>query len=161
MGNIQLELYPEKAPKTVQNFLNYVESKYYDGLIFHRVIQGFVIQAGGFDKDFIPQEPTGKTIVNESYNGLKNAKGTIAMARLQDPDSARAQFYINVGNNWNLDPRTHMPGYTVFGKVIDGMDVTDKISRVPTTSVGRYADVPVTPIKIIKARIQNDNQNDK
>ena len=156
LGNIQLELYPDKAPKTVKNFLNYVENEYYDGLIFHRVIQGFVIQAGGFDQALIRKEPTGDNVINESFNGLKNAKGTIAMARLQDPDSAKAQFYINVVDNWNLDPRTHQPGYTVFGKVLSGFDVAEKISKVPTQTMGRFANVPVTPVTIIKARITSD-----
>lgn len=156
LGEIQLTLHPEKAPKTVKNFLNYVESKHYDGLIFHRVIKNFVIQAGGFDQDLSPREPSRNPIINESSNGLKNAKGTIAMARQQAPNSARAQFYINVTDNWGLDPRPNQPGYTVFGQVSSGLDVVEKIASVPTKTMGGYANVPVTPVTIIKATISSD-----
>lgn len=156
LGEIQLTLYPEKAPKTVKNFLNYVESKHYDGLIFHRVIKNFVIQAGGFDKDLNPRKPLGSPVINESSNGLTNAKGTIAMARQQAPNSARAQFYINVTDNWGLDPRRNQPGYTVFGHVTSGLDVVEKIASVPTKTMGSYANVPVKPVTIIKATISSD-----
>ncbi len=156
MGDIQLELYPDKAPKTVKNFLSYIENKHYDGLIFHRVIRNFVIQAGGFYEDLNPKEPTGKPVINESSNGLKNEKGTIAMARQQAPNSARAQFYINVANNWGLDPRQNQPGYTVFGRVLTGLEVAEQISNVPTATVGRHANVPITPVTIIKATISSD-----
>ena len=152
MGEIQLELYPEKAPETVKNFLSYVTSEYYDGLVFHRVIKGFMIQAGGFDEELNTREPSGKPVINESFNGLRNAKGTIAMARQSDPDSARSQFFINVVDNWNLDPRNHNPGYTVFGRVISGMDVAEKISKVSTKATRYMRDVPVTPIHILEAR---------
>ncbi len=157
-GNIQLELYPDKAPKTVKNFLTYVNDKYYDGLVFHRVIKGFMIQAGAFDKNLNIKEPKGEPLVNESFNGLKNAKGTIAMARQYDPNSAKSQFYINVADNWNLDPRTHKPGYTVFGRVINGMDVAEKISKLPTKRSGPMADVPVTPIHILEAKVITQDQ---
>lgn len=153
MGQIQLELYPEKSPETVKNFLTYVEKKHYDGLIFHRVINRFMIQTGGFNEDLTLIEPAGKAVKNESFNGLKNKKGTIAMARQQDPDSAKAQFYINVADNWNLDAKIHQPGYTVFGKVVSGMNVAEKISRLPTQRVGGFADVPTATVQILKARI--------
>jgi len=152
-GKIQLELYPDKAPKTVKNFLTYVNNKYYDGLVFHRVIKGFMIQAGAFDENLDIKEPKGEPVMNESFNGLKNAKGTIAMARKSDPNSAQSQFYINVVDNFFLDPRTHKPGYTVFGRVINGMDIAEKISKLPTKRAGTMADVPVTPIHILEAKV--------
>ncbi len=152
-GDIKLELYPDKAPVTVENFINYVNGKHYDGLIFHRVMKGFVIQAGGFKDDLTRREPSGKAIVNESFNGLSNTKGTIAMARQTDPDSAKAQFYINMADNWTLNPRNGKPGYTVFGKIIQGTNVADKISRQPITSMGPFANLPETPIHIIKAQV--------
>lgn len=157
-GNIQLELYPEKAPETVKNFLTYINDKYYDGLVFHRVIKGFMIQAGGFDENLNVREPTGEPVVNESFNGLKNEKGTIAMARQYDPNSARSQFYINVVDNWNLDPRTHKPGYTVFGRVISGMEVAEQISKLPTKRAGPMTDVPVTPVHILEAKVITQDQ---
>ncbi|MDX2464935.1 MAG: peptidylprolyl isomerase [Porticoccus sp.] len=153
MGQIQLELYPDKSPETVKNFLSYVEEKYYDGLIFHRVINRFMIQAGGFNEDMTAIEPTREAIKNESANGLKNKKGTIAMARQQNPDSAKAQFYINVVDNWSLDANTHKLGYTVFGKVISGMNVAEKISKLPTQRVGGFSDVPTATVQILKARM--------
>jgi len=157
-GNIQLELYPDKAPKTVENFLTYVNDKYYDGLVFHRVIKGFMIQAGAFDKSLNIREPKGEPVVNESFNGLKNAKGTVAMARKSDPNSAKSQFYINVVDNFFLDPRTHTPGYTVFGRVISGIDVAEKISKSPTKKSGHMADVPITPIHILEAKVITQDQ---
>lgn len=156
MGQIQLELYPDESPETVKNFLSYVEEKYYDGLIFHRVINRFMIQAGGFNEDMTAIEPTREAIKNESANGLKNKKGTIAMARQQNPDSAKAQFYINVVDNWSLDANTHKLGYTVFGKVNSGMNVAEKISKLPTQRVGGFSDVPTATVKILKARIISD-----
>lgn len=157
-GNIQLELYPDKAPKTVKNFLTYVNNKYYDGLVFHRVKEGFMIQAGAFDQDLNIREPKGEPVMNESFNGLKNAKGTIAMARKSDPNSAKSQFYINVVDNFFLDPRNHTPGYTVFGRVISGIDVAEKISKSPTKKSGHMADVPVTPIHILEAKVITQDQ---
>ena len=134
LGSILLEIYPEKAPKTVNNFLNYIKENQYKNTIFHRVIPGFMIQGGGLDKS-MKKKPTGKPIKNEADNGLKNDIGTIAMARTGDPHSATNQFFINVKNNVFLnhtEPTQRGYGYTVFGKVINGMDVVNKISEAPT-----------------------------
>jgi cyclophilin family peptidyl-prolyl cis-trans isomerase len=134
LGNILLEIYPEKAPKTVNNFLGYIKEKQYEDTIFHRVIPGFMIQGGGFDKS-MKKKPTRQPIENEADNGLKNEIGTIAMARTGDPHSATSQFFINVKNNVFLnhtEPTQRGYGYTVFGKVINGMDVVNKISEAPT-----------------------------
>jgi peptidyl-prolyl cis-trans isomerase A (cyclophilin A) len=151
MGAITIELDAEKAPITVENFLKYVDAKFYDDLIFHRVISTFMIQGGGFDKDMHEKTEGQKgTIKNESGNGLSNLKGTIAMARLPDPDSAQNQFFINVDDNQRLD--TAGGGYTVFGKVTDGMDVVDKIKKVRTTTRARMEDVPVESVVIKTAR---------
>lgn len=153
MGDIVLELYPEKAPLTVENFLKYVKKGQYNGTIFHRVIENFMIQGGGFDKN-MNQKPTGPTIQNEAKNGLKNELYTVAMARLPDPHSASAQFFINVGDNAFLDyPGRDGWGYCVFGKVIKGMDVVDKIKVVPTANAGMYQNVPVTPVIIESAKV--------
>jgi cyclophilin family peptidyl-prolyl cis-trans isomerase len=149
MGEIVLELYPEKAPKSVENFLQYVKSGHYNGTIFHRVINGFMIQGGGFDKN-MKQKPTRAPIENEAKNGLKNEPYTVAMARTSDPHSASAQFFINVKNNSFLDyPGQDGWGYAVFGKVIKGMDVVDKIKLVPTAG----GDVPTKPVVIESASI--------
>ncbi|NIQ93032.1 MAG: peptidyl-prolyl cis-trans isomerase [Desulfuromonadales bacterium] len=134
MGEITLELYDEKAPVSVENFLRYVEEDYYAGTVFHRVIAGFMIQGGGFDTE-LKKKPTHEGITNEADNGLKNKRGTIAMARTRDVNSATAQFFINLVDNDFLDFRNRTArgyGYAVFGKVIDGMDVVDKIAAVPT-----------------------------
>jgi cyclophilin family peptidyl-prolyl cis-trans isomerase len=134
LGNILLEIYPEKAPKTVNNFLSYIKEKQYEDTIFHRVIPGFMIQGGGFDKA-MKKKPTRQPIENEADNGLKNEIGTIAMARTGDPHSATSQFFINVKNNVFLnhtEPTQRGYGYTVFGKVINGMDVVNRISEAPT-----------------------------
>jgi len=134
LGNILLEIYPEKAPKTVNNFLGYIKEKQYEDTIFHRVIPGFMIQGGGFDKA-MKKKPTRQPIENEAGNGLKNEIGTIAMARTGDPHSATSQFFINVKNNVFLnhtEPTQRGYGYTVFGKVINGMDVVNRISEAPT-----------------------------
>lgn len=141
LGDIKIELYPKKAPATVKNFLKYVDNKQYDGTIFHRVIENFMIQGGGFTKDRKEKE-TGKPIKNESTNGLSNKRGTIAMARTAAPHSATAQFYINVKDNPALDARNGRFGYTVFGKVIDGMDVVDKIKKVATGQAKFQARLP-------------------
>jgi cyclophilin family peptidyl-prolyl cis-trans isomerase len=154
LGDIQLELNDEKAPLSTANFLNYVENGHYDGLIFHRVIPGFMVQAGGMDAQ-MKERATGKPIANESDNGLSNARGTIAMARTQNPNSATAQFYINTVNNNFLDGAPGRAGYAVFGKVIAGMDTVDKISAVETGSVSYYRDVPIQPI-IIKHAVRNN-----
>lgn len=150
-GNITLELYPDEAPQTVQNFLHYVDSGQYDGTIFHRVIQGFMIQGGGFTADF-SRKQTGEPIQNEANNGLKNRRGTIAMARTMDPHSATAQFFINTRDNVSLDHRaenTRGFGYCVFGKVTEGMDVVDRIEGTPTGAAGPFrSDVPQNTIEI-------------
>lgn len=151
-GDIVVELAPEKAPKTVDNFLQYVKSGHYDGTIFHRVIDNFMIQGGGHKPD-MSEKPTRAPIPLEVGNGLSNLRGAIAMGRTAAPNSATAQFYINVVDNQPLD--TYGGGYAVFGKVISGMDVVDKIRAVPTTTKGRYADVPVTEVVIRKATLEN------
>ncbi len=155
-GSIYVELYPDKAPKTVDNFLRYVREGFYNGLIFHRVIPGFVIQGGGFYPGMKYKEPTHKPVVNESDNGLSNLRGTIAMARTQNPHSATSQFYINLRDNTFLDyGRTPQKwGYTVFGKVVKGMDVVDKISNVGTTTVGYFRDVPIEDVIIKSIKIE-------
>jgi cyclophilin family peptidyl-prolyl cis-trans isomerase len=153
-GDITVELYPEKAPVTVKNFLSYVDEKFYDGTIFHRIKKGFVIQGGGLTPDYVekPQKPP---IKNEAANKLHNLKGTIAMARSEDIDSATAQFYINHKDNWGLDHQDDTVdgfGYCVFGKVIAGMDVVDAIARVQTGIVHDYEDAPLQTIRIISIR---------
>jgi cyclophilin family peptidyl-prolyl cis-trans isomerase len=130
-GDIVLRLYADKSPKTVENFLGYVERKHYDGTLFHRVMEGFMIQGGGFDVD-LKQKIAEQKVVNESKNRLHNTRGTIAMARLSDPDSASAQFFINHKDNERLDWTPFKPGYTVFGKVVTGMRVVDYIASTPT-----------------------------
>jgi peptidyl-prolyl cis-trans isomerase A (cyclophilin A) len=153
MGKVVLELYPDKAPKTVANFLAYVKAHHYDGTIFHRVIPNFMVQGGGFTPD-MQEKPTKAPIKNESNNGLSNERGTISMARTSDPDSASSQFFISVKDNKaSLDYRGPGTGYAVFGKVIEGMDVVDQIVSVPTTTKGPNENVPVTPIKIVKATV--------
>ncbi len=152
-GTMTVELDAEKAPKTVENFLNYVKSGHYDGTIFHRVISNFMIQGGGFEPG-MKQKPTGATVENEAKNGLTNDIYTLAMARTSDPHSASAQFFINVTNNSFLNyPGQDGWGYCVFGKVIDGTDVVDKIKRVPTTRAGHFADVPVEDVIIEKVTV--------
>jgi cyclophilin family peptidyl-prolyl cis-trans isomerase len=154
-GKIVIELYPDKAPKSVDNFLQYVRSGFYDGVIFHRVIPGFMIQGGGFTAD-MSQKPTKGSIQNEADNGLRNERGTIAMARTGDPHSASAQWFINVADNRSLDHKGKTQqgwGYAVFGKVVEGMDVADAIVGVRTTQKGPYGDVPVEPIVIKKATV--------
>jgi cyclophilin family peptidyl-prolyl cis-trans isomerase len=150
-GEIVLQLDAEKAPKTVANFMKYVDDKFYDDLIFHRVISGFMIQGGGFDAQVAQKEQGVRApIANESGNGLSNARGTIAMARTNDPNSATCQFFINHADNPNLD--SYGGGYAVFGKVISGMDVVDKIAQTPTTRKAGMRDVPVETIAIRTAR---------
>lgn len=152
-GNIKIELDTEKAPKTVANFLAYVNSGHYNGTIFHRVIDGFMIQGGGFEPG-MKQKPTNETVENEAANGLKNEPYTLAMARTSDPHSASAQFFINTKNNNFLDhPGQDGWGYCVFGKVVDGTDVVDKIRSVKTTRTGMFADVPVENVVIEKAEV--------
>lgn len=153
LGKITLELFEQDSPLTVANFLEYVDSGHYDGTIFHRVIQGFMVQGGGMDPD-MGERPTRDPIVNEAANGVSNKRGTIAMARTNVVDSATAQFFINACDNNFLDHRDKSPrgfGYCVFGHVADGMDVVDKIISVETTSRMGHDDVPAEPIAIIKA----------
>ena len=147
LGPIKIELDGDKAPVTVANFLSYVDDKFYDGTVFHRVIPTFMIQGGGFEPG-MRQKRTKPAIKNEAPNGLSNARGTIAMARLTDPDSATAQFFINVVDNGGLD----RPRYCVFGKVVEGMDVVDKIKAVATGRRGSYDDVPVQDVVIQSVR---------
>lgn len=146
-GTIDIALNSSKAPITVKNFLSYVNSGFYEGLIFHRVIPNFMIQGGGFDQQLNRQQ-TQSAIQNESTNGLNNRTGTIAMARTSDPNSATSQFFINVANNLNLDGQAGRPGYAVFGEVTQGLDIVMQISREPTRTQGRMQNVPITPIII-------------
>ena len=155
-GDIVLELDGRRAPLTVGNFLKLVDDGYYDGTIFHRVIPGFMIQAGGYTPGPKPKEDEGDEVFNESGNGLRNMRGTIAMARTSDPHSAQAQFFINVADNASLNPQPDRWGYAVFGYVIEGMDVAEKISQVPTGPGGQFSqDVPQIPIIINKASRYN------
>jgi cyclophilin family peptidyl-prolyl cis-trans isomerase len=156
LGVIVIELDAEKAPATVENFVQYVKDRHYDGTVFHRVIPGFMVQGGGFDADF-KQKAVRKPVKNEAANGLKNDVGTIAMARTGDPHSATAQFFINVADNASLNFRFPTPegyGYTVFGKVTKGMDVVQRIVKVPTgPGPAPHRDVPVKPVVIESARL--------
>ena len=154
-GDIVVELDAAKAPKTVDNFLQYVKAGFYDGTVFHRVISSFMIQGGGMTTD-LKEKPTRSPIPLESKNGLSNSRGTIAMARTGVPDSATAQFFINVKDNdrLNATAATEANGYAVFGKVVSGMEVVDKIRNVPTGNKNGYDDVPTTPITIIKATLE-------
>lgn len=155
MGEIELVLDEQKAPKTVANFIHYANKGFYNNTIFHRVIDGFMIQGGGFNKSML-QKPTEQPIENEASNGLKNQIGTIAMARTDDPHSATSQFFINVANNPALDfssPTQQGYGYAVFGRVTRGMDVVQKIAKTPTTYRLMHADVPVQPISIISIKV--------
>ena len=161
MGSFTLELYPDKAPKTVANFIQYANSGFYKGTIFHRVIDGFMIQGGGFDPNMRQKETRGP-IENEAgiaiKGGLKNELGTIAMARTPDPNSATAQFFINVKDNGFLDYRDPTPqgfGYAVFGRVVDGMNVVQRIAKVQTTTVGPHRDVPQGPILIESVTVKS------
>lgn len=157
MGTIKIELDEAKAPITVKNFLGYVKDKHYDGLIFHRVIDGFMIQGGGFEPG-MKQKKTKDPIKNESNNGLSNAKYTIAMARTSDPDSATAQFYINVKDNNALDATDGQAGYAVFGKVIEGKDVVDKIKAVKTGTKAGFRDVPNEDVVIKSVKLAEEKK---
>lgn len=156
VGNITIELYQDKAPKTVANFLEYVRTGYFRGTIFHRVIKGFMIQGGGLSAE-MKGKSTQSPIENEATNGLKNVRGTIAMARTAEIHSATSQFFINTVDNSFLDHRSKSPdkfGYCVFGKVTSGMDVVDKIESVPTETKGMYQNVPTKPILITDVRLK-------
>jgi peptidyl-prolyl cis-trans isomerase B (cyclophilin B) len=155
MGSIKVELFKEKAPITVRNFLSYVKEGFYDGLIFHRVISTFMVQGGGMDAN-MQSKPTKFAIKNEAANGLSNKLGTLAMARTSVVDSATAQFFINVADNAFLDYRGKTPdlfGYAVFGQVVDGMDVVDAIKSVKTGSKGGHSDVPLEPVVITSVKL--------
>ena len=160
MGKITLELFPDKAPKTVELFLYNAKHGFYEATIFHRVIDGFMIQGGGFSRAMEEKKTLTPTLQNEATNGLTNDRGTVAMARTQDPHSARVQFFVNLKNNDFLnhkstgDPRGW--GYAVFGKVTQGMDVVDKIAKVPTGNAGYYENVPTTPVVIQNVKIISD-----
>lgn len=152
-GDIEIELFNDKAPISAKNFETYAKANFYNGTIFHRVIPGFMIQGGGLDvsmKEKVNRPP----IKNESYNGLKNNRGTLAMARTNQPDSATSQFFINIADNDFLNKAPMNPGYAVFGQVTKGMDVVDKIAKVPTGRFGMHQDVPKNPIKILSVNIK-------
>ena len=151
-GNIVLELDAKKAPGTVANFLQYAREGFYDGTIFHRVIPNFMIQGGGFTSD-MKQKPTHPPIVNEAKNGLKNKRGTLAMARTNDPNSATGQFFINLVDNAYLDYTARNPGYAVFGEVVEGMDIVDAIAKVKTGLKDGFQDVPVEAVVIKSAKV--------
>ena len=151
-GTIVVELFPDKSPLTVANFLQYVKSGFYNGVIFHRVIPDFMVQTGGFTPD-MKQKPTKGQISNESKNGVRNERGTLAMARLSEPHTASSQFFINLKDNRSLDHSARGWGYTVFGKVVEGMEVIDAIATVRTTTKGPHGDVPVEPVIIKKASV--------
>jgi cyclophilin family peptidyl-prolyl cis-trans isomerase len=160
LGKITLELFPEKAPKTVEMFLYNAKHGFYEATIFHRVIDGFMIQGGGFSRAMEEKKVLTPALPNESTSGLANDRGTIAMARTPDPHSARVQFFINLKNNDALNHRTSADprgwGYAVFGKVTQGMDVVDKIAKVPTGNAGYYENVPTTPVVIQSVKIISD-----
>jgi cyclophilin family peptidyl-prolyl cis-trans isomerase len=159
MGDIKVELYQDKAPITVKNFLDYVKAGYYDGTVFHRVIPGFMVQGGGLTADLQDKRDGQKApIKNESANGLKNDTGTLAMARTSVPDSATSQFFINVKDNsfLNKESAGDKVGYAVFGKVVDGMDVVRKIEQVKTTSKGPHQNVPTDPVTIKSAKVVSE-----
>ncbi|MGH8764315.1 MAG: peptidylprolyl isomerase [Burkholderiales bacterium] len=159
VGTIRIELYPSKAPKSVENFLQYVKDGHYNGTVFHRVIDGFMIQGGGFDKS-MTQKPTRAPIENEAKNGLKNDLGTLAMARTSAPHSASAQFFINLKDNGFLNQAGAQDGwgYAVFGKVVSGMDVVMKIAKMPTGNSGMFSDVPKEAVVIESATLVADKK---
>ena len=147
LGTVTIELWPDEAPQTVENFLRYAERDFYNGLVFHRVISDFMIQTGGYNAEMDYTEPSGR-VVNESVGGPRNLRGTIAMARQRNPDSADAQWFVNVKDNRHLDADGQRPGYTVFGSVTTGMDIVDRISLVRTTVRAGMRDVPIDPVVI-------------
>jgi len=151
LGSFTVELFAGEAPLSAQNFLDYVDAGHFDGTVFHRVIPGFVVQGGGLTAE-MKQKPTRAPIRNEADNGLKNRRGTLSMARTNDPHSATSQFFINLVDNAFLDPGRGGAGYAVFGHVVEGMDVVDKMAATKTGSKGGHQDVPVTPIEVKSAR---------
>ena len=155
-GAIMIELYADKAPKSVANFLQYAKDDFYKGTIFHRVIDGFMIQGGGFNEKMV-QKDTRPSIANEAANGLKNELGTLAMARTNEPHSASSQFFVNLKDNAFLDyPGRDGWGYAVFGKVVEGIDVVQKIAKLPTANAGMHQNVPTTPVTIISVKLIAD-----
>ncbi|AOA59799.1 peptidylprolyl isomerase [Acinetobacter larvae] len=156
-GNIDIELYDDKAPISVQNFKNYAKANFYAGTIFHRVIPNFMIQGGGFSGQMV-QKTTQAAIKNEANNGLKNVRGSLAMARTSNPDSATSQFFINLNDNVALDRSPFDAGYAVFGQVVKGMDVVDRISGVPTSNYGMHQNVPKQPVIIQSIQIISDSK---
>ena len=153
LGDIKIELFKDKAPITTENFLSYIKDGFFDGTIFHRVIPGFMIQGGGMTPDMMDKD-TKDPIKNEAKNGLKNERGTLSMARTSAIDSATSQFFINVNDNKFLDHGVRDFGYAVFAKVVEGMDVVDKIAAVKTGSKGFHSDVPIEPVIIISAKLE-------
>lgn len=158
VGNIEIELYNDKAPISAKNFEEYVKANFYNGTIFHRVIPGFMVQGGGFDENMVEKPNERSTILNESSNGLSNARGTLAMARMNQPNSARSQFFVNLVDNNFLDRSTMNAGYAVFGKVTKGMEIIDSIAKVPTGTYAMHQNVPLTPVKITSVRIKEAKQ---
>jgi len=154
LGVVKMELDRKNAPVTVENFLKYVSNNHYNKTIFHRVIGGFMVQGGGFDQN-MQEKRTDKPIINEAHNGLKNERGTLAMARTNDPHSATSQFFINLVDNGFLNPSAGNHGYAVFGKVTEGIDIVDKMAKVKTTQVGPHSDVPEKPIVIESVTIED------
>lgn len=157
LGAVRIELRPDKAPITVENFLTYVKEGFYDGLIFHRVVPNFVVQTGGFEPGMVYREPTHPPIRNEADNGLKNVRGAVAMARAYPINSAAAQFFINMADNPRLDHHGPEPaefGYAVFGRVIEGMEILEKMTFMPVTATAQHLNVPVQDILIIKALVE-------
>ncbi len=153
-GAIRIELYPALAPRTVANFLTYVDSGFYDGTIFHRVIEKFVVQGGGYTPE-LAAKPTLKPVRIETKNGMRNERGTVAMARRTGKDTATSEFFVNLKDNVSLDRRASRFGYTVFGRVVEGMDVVDRISRVQTGLRGKMRDVPILPVLLESVRMEN------
>ncbi len=151
LGIIRIELFAKEAPVTVENFLDYTDSGFYNGIIFHRIVPGFVVQGGGFTFDFQKKE-TRDAIANESANGLQNLRGTLSMARTNDPNSATSQFFINLVDNTRLDAKEDKPGYAVFGRVIDGMDVVEEIVQKPRGLYRQHPSAPNVPIRILEAK---------
>lgn len=147
LGSFNIELYPEDAPITAENFLSYVRSGFFQGTIFHRIIPGFVVQGGGFTEE-MNQKETAAPITNEADNGLRNQRGTLSMARTQNPNSATSQFFINLRDNAPLDRSARDAGYAVFGRVVEGMDVIDAMAKEETGSAGMHDDVPLTPVVV-------------
>lgn len=158
-GVMELRLRPDVAPETVQNFLDYVRQGFYDGTVFHRVIPGFMVQGGGFTQD-LQRKQTGEPVVNEASETLRNLRGTIAMARTPDPDSATSQFFINLADNDFLNKGVRGPGYTVFGKVTEGLGVADAIAAVPTGRRGGMADVPMETVRIEQVTVVGEDTVD-